>query len=131
VQLTSGDNQDMAAVEQQVKIYFQEHPAPFALTHHWFGLTYINVIWQEEMVAGMAVALAGSFVVVFVMMVVLFRSFLWGFLAMIPLAVTVWVIYGVIGLIGKDYDMPVAVLSALSLGLSVDYATFYRDPDSF
>ncbi len=125
VQLTSGDNQDMAAVEQRVKQYFQDHPAPFALTHRWFGLTYINVIWQEEMVAGMAVALAGSFVVVLVMMTVLFRSFLWGFLAMIPLAVTVWIIYGVIGLIGKDYDMPVAVLSALSLGLSVDYAIHF------
>ncbi len=125
VQLTSGDNQDMAAVEQRVKIYFQQHPAPFALTHRWFGLTYINVVWQEEMVAGMAVALAGSFVVVLVMMVVLFRSFLWGVLAMIPLAVTVWIIYGVIGLIGKDYDMPVAVLSALSLGLSVDYAIHF------
>jgi len=125
VQLTSGDNQGMARVEEQVKQYFHDNPPPFELTHRWFGLTYINVIWQEEMVAGMAAALAGSFVVVLVMMTVLFRSFLWGFLSMIPLAVTVWVIYGVIGLIGKDYDMPVAVLSALSLGLSVDYAIHF------
>ncbi len=125
VQLTSGDNQDMAAVETQVKKYFQDHPPPFALSHRWFGLTYINVIWQERMVAGMAMALAGSFVVVLIMMVILFRSLLWGILAMIPLAVTVWVIYGIIGLIGKDYDMPVAVLSALSLGLSVDYAIHF------
>ena len=125
VQLTSGDNQDMAAVEAQVKRYFQDNPPPFELTHRWFGLTYINVIWQDEMVAGMVAALAGSFVVVLVMMTVLFRSFLWGFLSMIPLAVTVWVIYGIIGLIGKDYDMPVAVLSALSLGLSVDYAIHF------
>jgi len=125
VQLTSGDNQDMAQVEVQVKQYFQDNPPPFELTHRWFGLTYINVVWQEEMVAGMAAALAGSFVVVLVMMTVLFRSFLWGFLSMIPLAVTVWVIYGVIGLVGKDYDMPVAVLSALSLGLSVDYAIHF------
>ncbi len=125
VQLTSGDNQDMAYVEAQVKRYFQDNPPPIALSHRWFGLTYINVIWQDKMVAGMAVALAGSFVVVLVMMIVLFRSFLWGLLAMIPLTVTVWVIYGVIGLIGKDYDMPVAVLSALSLGLAVDYAIHF------
>jgi hypothetical protein len=31
----------------------------------------------------------------------------------------------VIGLIGKDYDMPVAVLSSLSLGLAVDYAIHF------
>jgi predicted RND superfamily exporter protein len=31
----------------------------------------------------------------------------------------------VIGLIGKDYDMPVAVLSSLSLGLAIDYAIHF------
>ena len=44
---------------------------------------------------------------------------------MVPLTVTIGLIYGVIGLIGKDYDMPVAVLSSLSLGLSVDYAIHF------
>ena len=55
----------------------------------------------------------------------LFRSFLWGLLSMIPLTLTVGLIYGVIGLVGKDYDMPVAVLSALSLGLAVDFAIHF------
>ena len=44
---------------------------------------------------------------------------------MIPLTVTVGLIYGIIGLIGKDYDMPVAVLSSLSIGLAVDYAIHF------
>ena len=41
---------------------------------------------------------------------------------MIPLTITIAAIYGVIGLFGKDYDMPVAVLSALTLGMAVDFA---------
>jgi uncharacterized membrane protein YdfJ with MMPL/SSD domain len=59
------------------------------------------------------------------MMIILYRSALWGFLAMIPLTVTIGAIYGVIGFVGKDYDMPVAVLSALSLGMAVDYAIHF------
>ena len=59
------------------------------------------------------------------MMVLLFRSFWWGLLSMIPLTITVAAIYGLIGLIGKDYDMPVAVLSSLSLGLAIDYAIHF------
>ncbi|MGR3177236.1 MAG: MMPL family transporter, partial [Candidatus Anammoxibacter sp.] len=55
----------------------------------------------------------------------LFRSVLWGLLSMVPLTVTIGLIYGVIGLVGKDYDMPVAVLSSLSLGLSIDYAIHF------
>jgi len=125
VQLTSGDNRDMAAVEQALNRYISDNPPPFNLKQQWFGLTYINVVWQDEMVAGMAEAFAGSFVIVMLMMIFLFRSILWGVLSMVPLTVTVGLIYGVIGLVGKDYDMPVAVLSALSLGLAIDYAIHF------
>jgi len=55
----------------------------------------------------------------------LFRSLLWGLLCMVPLTVTIGSIYGLIGVVGKNYDMPVAVLSALSLGLAVDYAIHF------
>ena len=44
---------------------------------------------------------------------------------MLPLSVTIAFIYGTIGLVGKDYDMPIAVLSALTLGLSVDFAIHF------
>jgi predicted RND superfamily exporter protein len=77
------------------------------------------------MVSGMARAFFGSFIVVLVMMSLMFRSPLWGLLSMIPLTLTIGLIYGVIGLIGKDYDMPVAVLSALTLGLAVDFAIHF------
>jgi hypothetical protein len=95
------------------------------LRHDWFGLTYINVVWQEKMVVGMLYAFLGSFLAVFLMMTMLYRSALWGTLCMAPLTVTIAMIYGLIGLVGKDYDMPVAVLSALSLGLAVDYAIHF------
>ena len=98
---------------------------PDKLRHDWFGLTYINVVWQEKMVVGMLKALLGSFLAVFLMMTLLYRSALWGALCMAPLTVTIAMIYGLIGLVGKDYDMPVAVLSSLSLGLAVDYAIHF------
>jgi len=44
---------------------------------------------------------------------------------MVPLTVTIAMIYGAIGIAGKDYDMPVAVLSSLSLGLAIDYAIHF------
>jgi len=125
LQLKSGDNQDMSAVEDALAVWIDNNPPPMGIEAHWFGLTHINVAWQEKMVKGMIESFAGSFLVVLIMMVILFRSLLWGALAMIPLTVTVGLIYGVIGLIGKDYDMPVAILSALSLGLAVDYAIHF------
>jgi hypothetical protein len=98
---------------------------PAGLEGRWAGKTYINVVWQGEMVRGMLNSLLGAFLVVFIMMVLLFRSLSWGVVAMLPLTVTIAGVYGFIGWVGKYYDMPIAVLSSLTLGLSVDFAIHF------
>jgi len=125
VQLKSGDNLDMERTTEAVNSFLSENPPPVPLSHRWAGLTYVNVVWQDKMVSGMVRSLLGSFVIVLLMMVFLFRSFLWGLLCMVPLSVTIAFIYGLIGFAGKDYDMPVAILSSLTLGLSVDFSIHY------
>ncbi len=127
LQLKNGDNRDMEEVVRQVEDFFAQNPPPVKLKHEWAGLTYLNVVWQDKMVSGMLNSFLSSFAVVLVMMVILFRSFWWGLLSMVPLTVTIAFIYGVIGLIGKDYDMPVAVLSSLTLGMAVDFAIHFLE----
>ena len=127
VQLKNGDNQDMVTVVEDVRNYVDTHKPPVDLNVGWAGLTYLNVVWQDKMVKGMMLSLVSSFVVVLVMMLILFRSGLFGVLAMIPLTVTITLIYGLIGWVGKDYDMPVAILSAMTLGLSVDFAIHFLE----
>lgn len=125
LQLKSGDNEDMTEVIAAMEQYLAANPLPDGVTANWAGKTYINVVWQDEMVAGMLKSLLGAFVIVFVMMALLFRSPSFGLLAMVPLTVTILSVYGLIGWIGKDYDMPIAVLSSLTLGLSVDFAIHF------
>ncbi|MBN0986129.1 efflux RND transporter permease subunit [Amphritea pacifica] len=127
LQLSSGDNQDMNRVLQLVDGYVADHPLPEGVKLNWAGLTYINVVWQDEMVNGMLNSLMGAFFMVLLIMILLFRSVKIGLLSMLPLTVTILFIYGLIGLSGKDYDMPIAVLSALTLGLSVDFAIHFLE----
>lgn len=125
LQLTSGDNQDMSRVMQVVDDYMEGDPLPAGVTLQWAGKTFINVVWQDAMVSGMLKSLFGAFVVVLIMMSFLFRSIRLGLLAMVPLTVTIGGVYGIIGWVGKDYDMPIAVLSSLTLGLSIDFAIHF------
>ncbi len=125
LQLKNGDNQSMQNVKKRVEEWVEKNPAPENIKLHWAGLTYVNVVWQDEMVKGMLFSLLGSFVMVFLMMCFLFRSPLWGLLSMIPLSITVLFSYGMVGITGKSYDMPVAVLSSLTLGLSIDFAIHF------
>jgi len=125
LQMTSGDNQHTSKVVNWTENYIAKHPIPKEVSYQWAGKSYLNIVWQDAMVSGMVDSLLSSFVIVFLMMVFLFRSLKYGFLAMLPLTLTISMIYGLIGWMGKDYDMPIAVLSALTLGLSIDFAIHF------
>ena len=125
VQLKAGDNIAVTNVVERANRFMENNPPPAGVDVKWAGLPYINIVWQEKMVTGMRSSLLGSFAVVFVMMVFLFRSVRWGIISILPLSITIMAIYGFIGFIGKPYDMPVAVLSSLTLGLSIDFAIHF------
>jgi len=137
LQLKDGDNKTIEYLMERLATFMSQenHPPPEVrlisgdrgeLDIKWTGLTHINNVWQDEMVKGMGYALLGSFAVVFLMMTFLFRSVLWGLISMIPLSFSIVLIYGLIGWTGKPYDMPIAVLSSLALGLSVDFAIHFN-----
>jgi predicted RND superfamily exporter protein len=125
VQMKRGQNQDMARVEKAVTTHMAEHPPPAGITVRWSGLTYINKVWQDLMVVGMRDAVLGGFLAVFGLMVILFRSVLLGLISMLPLTFAIVLSYGLVGLAGKNYDMPIAVCSSLALGLSIDFAIHF------
>jgi hypothetical protein len=125
VQMKGGDNRQMTATEENLERFIRAEPPPAGVGLRWSGLTYINKVWQDLMVFGMLKAVLGSFAVVFVLLLVEFRSLRLGALAMVPLTVAIVLSYGIVGWSGKSYDMPIAVCSALSLGLAIDFAIHY------
>lgn len=125
LQMASGNSMDMQAVVDAVDEYLALNPPPVDLVHNWAGLHYVNLFFQNKMFWEMLGAFIQSFILVLVMMTILFRSFKWGVLCMVPLSVTIAAIYGTVGLMGKDYDMPVAVISVLSIGIAVDFAIHF------
>ena len=70
-------------------------------------------------------AFLSSWVVVFLLMALLFRSLRVALVSMVPLTVAIVFSYAILGFVGKDYDMPVAVCASLALGLAIDYAIHF------
>lgn len=125
VQLKSGDNRDMTAVVKDVENYIKFNPLPEGIKIRWSGMPYLNITWQKLMVTGMLKATIGTWWVVFILMILQFRSLWWGIVGMFPLAFSVAFSYGLIGFIGKEYDMPIAVCSTLAIGLGDDFAIHF------
>lgn len=125
IQMKGGDNQQMETVIDRLDRFIAINPPPEGLMLRWSGLTYINKVWQDLMVIGMLKAVLGSFMVVFLLMVLEFRSLIFGALAMVPLSGSIVLTYGLVGWLGKDYNMPVAVCASLTLGLGIDFAIHF------
>lgn len=125
MQLKSGDSSAIKAAVTEVDAYFKNNPPPVMMSHRWAGLHYINLVLQDKLIPAMLRSFFGSFIIVFLMMSFLFRSVKWGLLCMVPLTITILMIYGIIGIFGKDYDLPIAVLGVLALGMAVDFAIHF------
>lgn len=123
VQLKTWDAQAMRQVIQAAQDYQRSHPQ--AVTVKPAGIAYFNLVWNEEVLGDMVLGLALALVVVFAILALDFRSAKWALVGYVPLLVTILLIYGVVGFTGKDFDMPLSVLSTLSLGMAVDFAIHF------
>ncbi|OIO36492.1 MAG: hypothetical protein AUJ74_02030 [Candidatus Omnitrophica bacterium CG1_02_44_16] len=125
VQLKIWDADAMKSVIGRANSFFASHPLPEVTNFKPAGIAYFNMVWNHEVLWGMVSSFLWGLVLVLILLVFVTRSFLWGILSFLPLLFTIALIYGVVGLIGKDFDMPVAVLSTLSLGMAIDFAIHF------
>jgi predicted RND superfamily exporter protein len=89
------------------------------------GIAWFNLVWNDEVLWDMVRGFIASLVIVFVILAFNFRSIPWAVVGYLPLLFTVALIYATIGFLGLDFDMPVSVLSCLSLGMAVDFAIHF------
>lgn len=123
VQMKTWDARAMQSVIASVNEYKKLHP--IALELKPAGTAYFNLVWNHEVLWDMVRGFILALIVVFLILAFDFRSAKWAVIGYAPLLFTIVVIYGVVGFIGKDFDMPISVLSCLSLGMAVDFAIHF------
>ena len=124
VQLKTWDAQAMQEVIDHMNNYQTAHPQA-DLKLKPAGTAYFNLVWNNEVLYDMVKIFGVALILVFLILSLNFRSFKWGLISYFPLIFSILLIYGFIGFIGKDFDMPISVLSTLSLGMAVDFAIHF------
>jgi uncharacterized protein len=123
VQLKTWDAQAMREVIKAMDDYKKANPSPIELKPS--GIAYFNLVWNDEVLWDMVKGFILALIAVFAILAYDFRSIKWAIVGYTPLLFTVLLLYGVVGFIGKDFDMPISVLSTLSLGMAVDFAIHF------
>ena len=123
IQLKTWDARAMEDVIRAVDDYKKAHPIPLELKPA--GIAYFNLVWNREVLRDMVQGFLMALIVVFGILIFNFRSFKWALVSYVPLLFTILLIYGVVGFSGKRFDMPISVLSCLSLGMAVDFSIHF------
>ena len=123
IQLKTWDASAMSEVLRTVDDF--RRTAPPWISFFPAGIAYFNLVWNDVVLGDMIRGFALALVAVFLILALNFRSIRWAVVGSMPLLVTIVVIYGVVGWTGKQFDMPIAVLSCLSLGMAVDFSIHF------
>jgi len=124
VHLRSWDAVDARRLLTDAQKYIASHPLS-GVEYTPAGIAYFNMVWNDEVLVGMLSGFILSSIMVFFLIALSFRSLRWGVVSFLPLLFTILLIYGVVGFVGKDFDMPISVLSTLSLGMAIDFAIHF------
>lgn len=122
IRLNSGNSKHMQRLTAHVDAYLQSNRPPMALEYTWIGPSYINLMVQNRVIGNVLKSFAAALTVAVLVMSLLFRSPLWGLLAMLPLTGTTGIIFLVTGLTGWNYNLVTTPLTFLAFALAIDFA---------
>jgi predicted RND superfamily exporter protein len=89
------------------------------------GYALIMADFASSIIKGQVYSLVFALVTVFILVAFVFRSFTGGLFGSIPLAVSIALLFGIMGFTGIALDSATAILSSVMIGVGVDFTIQY------
>jgi predicted RND superfamily exporter protein len=89
------------------------------------GYGYIRSQLANKVLVGTYYSLGIALLIIFILLSTIFRSLRAGLLGIVPLSVSVLVLFGLMGLLGIRLDVATALLSSIMIGVGVDYTIHF------
>ncbi len=89
------------------------------------GCSNLCIVADELIIPSQLKSLGLALVVVFVLLILIFRSFRYGVIGLLPLALTVLVVFGLLSLFGVYLDAITALIASIVLGIGIDYSIHF------
>ncbi|MCK4879853.1 MAG: outer membrane lipoprotein-sorting protein [Bacteroidales bacterium] len=89
------------------------------------GYGYVRTELANKVLTGTYYSLGIALFIIFILLSIIFRSLKAGLLGIIPLSISVVVLFGLMGLTGIRLDVATALLSSVMIGVGVDYSIHF------
>jgi hypothetical protein len=111
-------------VNKKIKDHVESYIASLPNPNHYStkiggdGLNF--AILADYIINGQILSIILSLIIIGILVYVLFNSFLAALLSLIPIALGISVVYGMMGYLGIPLDIPKAILSSIAIGIGID-----------
>jgi len=89
------------------------------------GYGYVRTELANKVLRGTYYSLGIALVIIFILLSLIFRSLKAGLLGIIPLTISLVVLFGMMGITGIRLDVATALLSSIMIGVGVDYSIHF------
>lgn len=120
-QINSESSETIKKVVEDAQKIISSEPAFTKITGS--GVIFKDLI--EKVIEGQIISLLLSFFAVSILVMLLFKSFVAGVIAGIPLAVSLVLMFGFMGFTGVTLDIATALISSIVIGVGVDYTIHF------
>ncbi len=117
VRLSQPDNKIVRDLRDDIKSYTADFPATVTTG----GYAIIMIDFAQKIINGQVSSLAFALIIVLILLAIIFRSVKGGLTGLIPLAASIIIQFGVMGITGVAIDAATALLSSIMIGVGVDF----------
>lgn len=117
VKLSKPENEIIRDLRDEIKTFAAGFPAEITIG----GYAIIMADFAQKIIQGQVSSLLFALLAVFILLSVIFRSARGGVIGSIPLAVSIIIQFGVMGLTNVAIDAATALLSSIMIGVGVDF----------
>jgi len=117
VRLSHPDNKMVRNLRNDIKSFTSDFPARVTIG----GYAFIMNDFAQKIINGQISSLVFALLIVLVLLAIIFRSLKGGLTGSIPLAASIMIQFGVMGITGVAIDAATALLSSIMIGVGVDF----------
>lgn len=89
------------------------------------GYGFVRSQLASKVVQGQFYSLSIAMLIVFIILSVIFKSLKAGMISIIPLGISIIILFGLMGITGVNLDVATALLSSIMIGVGVDYTIHF------
>ena len=123
-QLKNDDSKTLNSVIEKIKQYKPEFDK-LGISINYAGSGYKALVFTDLILEGQISSLILSLIIVVILLSLMFKKFTVGLIGSVPIMITAFISFGVMGLMNIALSTTTALISSIAIGVGIDYAVHF------